>query len=64
MTGFYNYGGAWYQGREFQPIEAQGYNVDLLFENKNVHFNAGFGMGQVIGNRFEAYLKLGFDALF
>jgi len=67
LTGFYNYGGAW-RGSEApkseQLIAAQGYNLDLQFDNKGVNLNAGVGVGQVFEETWQAYASFGFDALF
>ncbi|MEI8025109.1 MAG: hypothetical protein WCI18_02060 [Pseudomonadota bacterium] len=68
FTAFFNYGGAWNQ----QPTPpsgtvlkaAHGYNLDLQFENKGVKFTAGLGVGQLVGNPFEAFAKFSFDNYF
>ncbi|MCB9229433.1 MAG: hypothetical protein H6618_07465 [Deltaproteobacteria bacterium] len=67
FTAFYNYGGAWNEGRaSFQEslIKAHGYKLDLLFENKGVGFNISLGSGQVLGDSFQLYMTIGFDAFF
>lgn len=66
FTAFYNHGGAWDLGKQAADslIEAHGYKIDLLFENKGVGFNVSLGSGQVPGEDFEVYMVFGFDALF
>jgi hypothetical protein len=67
FSGFLNHGSAWYgqQVPDFSDmLTAQGYNVDLLMDNKGVRFNLGVGVGQVIKNPWQVYSTAGFDALF
>jgi hypothetical protein len=64
---FYNYGTAWFHS-ETKPTltdgtRAHGYNLDLQADVKGVKLNLGLGVGQVVGNDFEAYVLFGFDAL-
>jgi hypothetical protein len=67
VSGFLNYGTAW-RGDKLPEsssfVAAQGYNLDLLMDNKGVRFNMGTGVGQVIGNPWQIYATAGFDALF
>ncbi len=67
LTGFYNWGAAW-RGDDLplarELVGAQGYNLDLQFDNKGVNLNAGVGVGQVFEEDWQAYASFGFDALF
>lgn len=67
LTAFYNYGGAWFKDSETfssRALFAQGYKLDLLFENKGVSFNSSLGSGQVKGENVQIYATIGFDAFF
>lgn len=68
FSAFYNYGGAWFGAEpKFgwdKLIAAHGYNVDLQMENKGVRANVGIGLGRVVHDDLQLYLKTGFDALF
>ena len=66
FTAFFNYGNAWFQQdhpKTSDAIKAHGYNLDLTADVKGVKLNAGLGIGQVIGNDWEMYALIGFDAL-
>jgi hypothetical protein len=67
FTGFLNHGGAWSGSKlpdSKRRLTAHGYNIDLLMDNKGVRFNTGLGVGQLLGESFQAYFTAGFDALF
>ncbi|MBC7660543.1 MAG: hypothetical protein H7249_12665 [Chitinophagaceae bacterium] len=66
FTAYYNYGNAWFQTDPNgfgTGIKAHGYNLDLTADVKGVKLNAGIGVGQVIGKKWEMYALFGFDAL-
>jgi len=66
FSAFVNYGGAWYQGYQnprSQMVLAHGYSMDMLFENKGVHFNLGVGIGQVRPGAGQVFLNAGFDLM-
>lgn len=67
FTTFFNFGGAWNQ-RSYpyrdELVPAHGYNLDLLFNIKNIRLNVGTGAGQVFGNGVQVYWTGGFDAVF
>lgn len=67
FSAFLNYGGAWYydfQNYKKSMITAHGYSMDLQFDNKGVKLNAGIGAGQVVRDKYQVFVKGGFDALF
>ncbi len=66
FSSFVNYGGAWRQGElpRDRMLLAHAYSLDLLFENKGIHFNLGLGVGQVRPNRGQLFLNAGLDLMF
>jgi hypothetical protein len=66
FSNFINYGGAWDQ--EEKPsrhmIFAHGYSVDMLFENKGVHFSLGIGAGQTVPGAGQVFFNGGFEMFF
>ncbi len=65
FSAFANYGGAWYQAQDARSHLkfAHGYSLDMLFENKGIHFNLGLGVGQVHPGPGQVYLNAGFDLI-
>lgn len=65
FSSFVNYGGAWYQNENPRSrlMLAHGYSLDMLFENKGVHFNLGLGAGQVKPGPGQIFFNAGFDLL-
>lgn len=65
-TAFYNYGNAWVQ-QDKHPLDswkkAHGYKLDLTADVKGVKLNVGLGTGQVVGQNWEVFGLVGFDAL-
>jgi hypothetical protein len=65
-TAFYNYGRAWFQTidpRFDSGTAAHGYKLDLQADVKGVKLNVGLGTGQVVGQDWEVFGLIGFDAL-
>ncbi|HET9240018.1 MAG TPA: hypothetical protein VFO10_22340 [Oligoflexus sp.] len=65
-TAFYNYGRAWFQQidpRFDSGTAAHGYKLDLQADVKGVKLNVGLGTGQVVGQDWEVFGLIGFDAL-
>jgi hypothetical protein len=66
VTAFYNYGRAWSQPNEPRfdsGTGAHGYKLDLQADVKGVKLNMGLGTGQVVGQKWEVFGLIGFDAL-
>lgn len=67
FSSFYQYGGAWNQQEKDikrYMLSSYGHSLDLVFENKGVHFNLGLGLGRLLPHSYDMYLTAGFDALF
>lgn len=66
---FFSYGGAWSGSYDsLTPktdlIFSHSYAADLNFDVKGVHFSAGEGVGQVLGQPMEVFMTFSFDAIF